>query len=232
MAPSGITTYVTFLCDFFPFHTHLGMVRHDQGVRREVLLPNNILPLGIISRKSHADSATSQTFVDSWFGYFVKKFSNDTNFVDPNSPVPTFDAIAPIVEDIYTRLFAIILGLNPTLFEAAPPSTMIQGTMLARSPRIILSRPALIITVALLTLNIIVVVAYYIRRPKKMLRQMPITIASVLELFDGSGLVTEARNRGGVSEEWKIGYGRFVGTNGKPKVGIERRPFVVPWGDG
>jgi len=90
----------------------------------------------------------------------------------------------------------------------------------------------LIITINLLVSNVFFILAYYIKRPKKLLRQMPTTIASVLELFDGSGLVAEARSRGGVSEECKIGYGRFVGTDGKPRVGIERRPFVVPGGNG
>ena len=90
-----------------------------------------------------------------------------------------------------------------------------------------MSRPAYIIIVTLLGLNILVALAYYIKRPKRMLKRMPTTIASVLDLFDGSGLVGEARVRGDVPEEWKLGYGRFVGTDGKPRVGIERRPFVV-----
>lgn len=62
----------------------------------------------------------NDTFVDTWFAYFVKEIANSTVFVDPEMPEPTFDAIAPIVEDIYTRVFAIILGLDPTCSKPHP----------------------------------------------------------------------------------------------------------------
>lgn len=95
-----------------------------------------------------------------------------------------------------------------------------------------MSQPAFIITMVLLAFNLLMAILYYANRPKKMLRQMPNTIASILALFDGSGLLEESREIGGLKEEWNIGYGRFIGTDGRPKLGIERRPFVVPWGNG
>lgn len=171
----------------------------------------------------------NDTFVDTWFAYFVKVLTNTTAFIDPAAPVPDFITIAPVIQHIYARIFAIMLSLHPSWFSNAPPGNLVSGSVLTTSSRIFMSRPAYIITVALLGLNILVALAYYIKRPKRMLKRMPTTIASVLELFDGSGLVGEARARGGVPEEWKLGYGRFVGTDGKPRVGIERRPFVVEW---
>ena len=175
----------------------------------------------------------NDTFVDTWFGYFIKALSNSTDLIDPDQPVPPVAKVTPIIEDIYTRVFAITLGLNPTIFKAAPPDTMLQGTISTRLTRITISRPALDVTIALLALNVIVALLYYVRRPRRMLKQMPTTIASILELFDGSGLLGELRQgEGKPSKEWRIGYGRFVGTDGRPKIGIERRPFVVPFGRG
>jgi len=174
----------------------------------------------------------NDTFVDTWFAFFIKQLTNVTVFIDPTQPVPTFDVIVPVVEDVYARVFAIILSLNTDWFGNPPPDARIAGTVFTAQSRIFLSRPAYIIIMTLLGLNILVATVYYAKRPKRMLRRMPTTIASVLELFDGSGLVKEANNGGGLKEDWKLGYGRFMGTDGKPRIGIERRPFVISWGDG
>lgn len=174
----------------------------------------------------------NDTFVDTWFAYFVKHLTNSTSFIDPTQAVPTFDAIAPVVEEVYERIFAITLSLQSDWFGEPKPEATIDGTIFTTQSRIFLSRPAYIITMTLLGFNILVAIAYYAKRPKRMLRRMPTTIASILELFDGSGLVKEASDAGGLKDEWKVGYGPFVGTDGRPRVGIERRPFVIPWGDG
>lgn len=174
----------------------------------------------------------NDTFVDSWFGYFIKTLSNSSLLVDPSAPLPASGLIAPLVEDIYTRLFAIILGLHPDWFSPAPAGTEIPGTMLVPCTRVFMSRPMLIIAVTLISLNVIVAVAYYSKRPRRMLDQMPNTIASVVQLFEGSGLIAEKSSDNGWREDWKFGYGRFVGLDKRPHLGIERRPFVVPWADG
>ncbi|KAL9578248.1 MAG: hypothetical protein Q9212_005836 [Teloschistes hypoglaucus] len=170
----------------------------------------------------------NDTFTDSWFGYFIKHLSNSTNFVDPATATPVFEQVAPYVENLYDRLFAIVLSLNQDWLADADKGTAIPGSLLIPCQRVFVSRPMFIITATLLALNIVVAMAYWTWRPKRMLPQMPYTIASVLNMFHGSGLVKEVENKEDWEEHWKFGYGRFVGTDGKPHVGVERRPFVVP----
>jgi len=158
-------------------------------------------------------------------------YSNSTDTVDPSSAVPPFDAIAPIVERIGTQLFAIILGLHTEWLSPAPPGTTVSGSVLKDTKRIFMAHPPFIVSVSLLGLNIIVALAYYIKRPKKMLRRMPTTVASILELFQGSTLVQEGKEHGRLSEDVTLAYGRFLGTDGKEHVGIERRAFVRRCGD-
>ena len=172
------------------------------------------------------------TFVDSWFGFFVKTLSNSSLPVDPSTPVPEYDSIAPLVEDIYTRLFAILLGLHPDWFAPAPAETELHGAVLVPCSRVFMSRPMFIIAISLISLNFVVAVAYYAKRPKRMLTEMPNTIASIIGLFEGSGLIAEKKSERGWHKDWKFGYGKYVGTDKKPHLGIERRPFVVPWADG
>ncbi|KAL8949296.1 MAG: hypothetical protein Q9222_004582 [Ikaeria aurantiellina] len=170
----------------------------------------------------------NDTFVDTWFGYFVKHLSNSTDLIDPSKPVPTFTEAVPYVKDIYARLFAIVLGLNQNWLAEAEKGATIAGIFIVPCQRVFVSRPMFIITVVLLALNIIVAIAYWARRPKKMLPAMPYTVASILAMVKGSGLVSEVGNVAKWENEWRFGYGRFVGTDGKPHVGLERRPFVVP----
>ena len=173
----------------------------------------------------------NDTFVDNWFPYFVKTLSKDTTLVDPLQPLPSVDVLAPVVEEVISRIFAITLSLNPSIFKQTPSNTSFVGSKLVTSERIFISRTAFVITITLLVFNVIVAILYYARRPKRVLRQMPTTVASLLELFDGSGLVDEMNEHDDVPRDWKLAYGHFRGTDGELKVGIERRPFVIPWGN-
>ncbi|KAL8919550.1 MAG: hypothetical protein Q9208_006742 [Pyrenodesmia sp. 3 TL-2023] len=170
----------------------------------------------------------NDTYVDTWFAYFIKHLSNSTTFIDPTTPVPQFESVAPYVEEVYTRLSAIVLSLNQAWLSPANTDSSMTGHMLVSCHRVSMSRPMFIITVTLLGLNVIVAIAYWAGRPPKMLTQVPYTIASAMSMFQGSTLVSDVDDEGQWSNDWRYGYGRFIGTDGKPHVGIERRPFVTP----
>lgn len=171
----------------------------------------------------------SGSYEDSWPGFLVKALTNSTTFIDPLLPAPGFYEIAPVVVDLLERLVPIILSLQPNAFVHAPHGSTVQGKMLVQCDRVFMSQPMFIVTVTLLMLNIAVGLAYYIYRPKPMPGGVPETIASVLALFDGSGLVKEKAMHRSWPVDWAFGYGKFIGVgDGRPKLGIERRPFVVP----
>ena len=96
-----------------------------------------------------------------------------------------------------------------------------------------MSSSIFIVTVILLLLNIAVAVAYYMRRPRPLPKAvLAETIAGELKLFNGSGLVEERVRDKPWPEDWRFGYGGFIGVgDSKPRMGIERRPFVVPLGE-
>ena len=76
-------------------------------------------------------------------------------------------------------------------------------------------------------IDILAAVAYYAQRPGLVLPRLPITVGRILGLFEGSGLAVEARRRGGLSDDFHIGYGKFICADGKPQIEIERRSFVM-----
>ena len=174
----------------------------------------------------------NDTTRDTWPGFLIKAITKSPILIDPALPAPDFEIVAPIVIDLIQRVFPIILSLSPSAFVTAPQGSKIEGKMLISCTRIFMSSPLFIATVTLLLLNIAVGVAYYICRPQPLPRSvLAETIAGVLKLFDGSGLVKEQVKDMPWPKGWRFGYGGFIGVDdGKPRMGIERRPFVVPLG--
>ena len=138
--------------------------------------------------------------------------------------------MAPLVEEIYARVFAISLGLNKGWLAPAPAHVVTEGKTLASSRRILVSQTAYILSIVLLSLDLIVAVIYHIYRPKKMLSHPPTTIAVVVEMFRGSSLGAEAKKEGGLDKEVELAYGKFIGIDGECHTGIERQPFAVAGG--
>ncbi|KAL8917668.1 MAG: hypothetical protein Q9172_005731 [Xanthocarpia lactea] len=183
---------------------------------------------------SKTSSGSQETFwhtdlvADSWLKYLIKSRMQSTAFLDPSLPPPSASAIGPVLEDISARLFAIVLGINTDIFLPAAAGSTIPGVTIIQVKRVFMSRPMFVVSIVLIALNLIMAVLYYAKRPPKMLEEMPTTIASILKLVEGSGLAMETADAK-IRAEWQIGYGRYVGTDGKPHIGIERKPFVVPW---
>lgn len=185
----------------------------------------------------------NDTFARTWFTYIMKTSTNSTAFLDPYAPAPSFEPTAKLVSEIYTFLAAIMFGLNiDNFFLPASPPTRQSGTVAISTRRVFMSRPMFIISITLLALNILVAIWYYACRPKRFLTRMPTSIANLIAMFPASHLVRELAEEGGregnggaagwEGKGWRFGYGRYVGTDGKPHVGIERRPFVVPLEEG
>lgn len=170
----------------------------------------------------------NDTLAETYVGSFIKALTNSSNPIDPSLPLPAFELIKPVIEDIYTRLYAIILGTHLEWFMSATPESTIPGTVFVPSTRVFMSRTMFIVVITLLSLNVVVAIACYSKRPRPMLQQMPDTIANVLALFEGSGIVAERDADKGWPADWKFGYGKFDGLDGKPHLGIDRQPFVVP----
>ena len=56
---------------------------------------------------------------------------------------------------------------------------------------------------------------------------MPFTIASQIAFFADSHVIDDVVGKEGRRlEDYRYGYGRFVGKSGKVRVGIEREGFV------
>jgi hypothetical protein len=181
--------------------------------------------------KWHNDS-----FPSDWHSYVMKMMNPGTGFLDPALPPPDFDLIADIFTRAYQKTFAIWLSLDHDRLLALASEngeSVISATIRRPEIRIVVSRPMIILSSTILGLYIIVAVAVYARRPGKFLPRMPLTMASDIALFAASKAVgeTEAEDmwkHGLAKDEKRFGYGSFIGLDGKPHVGVEGVPFVIP----
>jgi hypothetical protein len=150
---------------------------------------------------------------------------------------------------LHRRLFAIILSLNTHILVSCP-NGQVSGIISSQVHRIFMSRNMFIISIVLLSLNVFVAILYYLRRPKRFLPRMPTTLASIIAFVAASRALPRCTGttaatilkslsfnlrtkphilpRPDRDLRLRFGFGKFIGTDGKPHVGIERHPLVVP----
>jgi hypothetical protein len=186
---------------------------------------------GSIAGVWHNDS-----FPSDWHSYVMKMMNPDAGFLDPALPPPDFDLVAGMFTRAYQKTFSTWLGLDHgRLLAPAPESekSVISATIRRQELRIVVSRPMTILSSTILGLYIIVAVAVYARRPGKFLPRQPLTMASDIALFAASKAAremdaTDMSKHGCEKEEQRFGYGSFIGVDGRPHIGVERVPFVIP----
>jgi hypothetical protein len=130
--------------------------------------------------------------------------------------------------ELYQQLFAILVALAaPTAFPSAESSTPFQIEALSVETRLFVAPTMFRITLTLLLLHFIVAVLYYVYRPGKCLPRLPTSIAAVISYVHASRALEDF----GISEaeskrrKRRYAFGRFVGTDGKTYIGIERQDY-------
>ncbi len=192
---------------------------------------NTLVSLPIAVNSWHNDSLSRD-----WVNYLLRLSLNSTRLVDPAQPVPSADEANALVGSMYQRLSASLLGLNTSLFDAAPANApLLAGTFTSTEPRIFMNNLAFFASVVMLFLAAAIAAIVYARERRFYLPRLPSTIGSLIAYVAASRAVRqfgdEAEHAGLKSgSRPTYSFGSFVGVDGKPHVGIERDPYVVPMG--
>jgi hypothetical protein len=198
-----------------------------------VLDPYNAVAKWYLTNPSwHNDSYPSD-----FFNYLMAHTTNITAFLDPGLSPPSFEEAAPLLNMLYSKLFAIILANN--INKAMRPSDdteRIAGVSMRTETRIFVQEEMLVVAVVILVVFMLVTLALYIRRPWRFLPRMPTTLASQMAFFAASHALRDLAETSDMSEQernsylkWsrqRCGFEKFVGTDGRPHIGIEREPLV------
>lgn len=179
----------------------------------------------------------NDSYPSDFYNYLIAQTLNSSATLDPLVPPPSFNTTAPIMEALYTRVFAIVLGTHvDTVLQPTDRKIVAAGSILSPEIRIFVSTPMFILSIAILSTYILFTVTLYIRRPWKILPRLPTTIISQIPYFAASHTLQDHSIMSGTSEKDKssnapgtrqrYGFGRFIGTDGKAHIGIEREPLV------
>lgn len=187
---------------------------------------NRLLATGGRNLQWHNDSSSLD-----WINTIIKQSSNSSSIIDPNAPVPNASDMVPMMNSLYKGLFATLIGLNSHVFGPAVPGNTMNATITTLETRIFITPIMFKITITLLGLHLLVAITVYVRRPKRFLPRMPTTIASIIAYVSASHLLQDLHNHKGSTKPMKntrLAYGRFIGTDGRSHVGIEKKALVVP----
>lgn len=172
----------------------------------------------------HNDSVTTD-----WMNYYLKIATNGTDLIDPNKPLPDAVRLVPIVQEIYQRIGAALLGANRDLFVESPQNqgSVLLATIETQDTKIFMDNTALIISLTILGIYLLVSILLYARQRRILLPRMPSTIGSTVAYAAGSRAVRLYNGPGkdGSARE-TYSFGRYLGIDGKAHIGIELDPYV------
>ncbi|KAK0615857.1 hypothetical protein B0T17DRAFT_496936 [Bombardia bombarda] len=225
---------------FIPLNQSRALVREANSINSNACSP----VLGIVC------GWHNQTVTTDWFNYILKYYLNSTALVDPSQGVPNASLVIPAVQDVYQRLFAILLAQHMDMFQAAAVTNEavadVSGLMMVEERRIFMNDAAFIISLVILSLDIVLLTVLYIRERKAFLPRLPSTIVSLIAYVAASRLAREydggehdkrrrpKREEGLMKDHYlapTYSFGKYLGIDGKPHIGIEVDPFVTPVDD-
>ncbi|KAK6849825.1 hypothetical protein PG995_013658 [Apiospora arundinis] len=161
-------------------------------------------------------------------------------FTDPATPLPHTDTLVSETEAVMRLLAGAILQQNPALFEVAADSTpTIQGTRRITVTKIFMGDIAFIISMVLLSVNVVTAMVVYVFGPTPFLPRFPDTIGSVLGYVaksrltepDWEAITSSSEDEGTAGEEktrkTTYSFGRYTDRDGNEHLGIDVDPFVV-----
>ncbi|KAF4986741.1 hypothetical protein FDECE_15799 [Fusarium decemcellulare] len=169
----------------------------------------------------------NDTTARDWLNYFITVLHGNRTNLDPATPVPEPESLTPVVEEMYRRLYAIILGLNEQIFDHENVGKSITATRRTKETRIFMEDASFIITMTVLALNTVVASIFYIRAIKFVLPRMPTTIGSILAYVAPSRLASSSPRRMPGQAGRTFSFGRYLDADGEVRLGIELDPYVV-----
>ncbi|CAM1505123.1 Fc.00g107600.m01.CDS01 [Cosmosporella sp. VM-42] len=167
------------------------------------------------------------TASSDWMNHLLKIYLGDDSFLDPAAPTPDPNALIPSVGAIYKMIVANYMGLNQYIFIDKDQPSTIDGTRTATQTRVFLSQPGFIVSFAILILYVLATIIVYMRRAEPLLPRMPTTIGSLIAYIAPSKVLGDYSS-GGLRNDSTLGFGRYVGKDGRAHIGIEYSDRIVP----
>lgn len=184
----------------------------------------------------------NDTVARDWSNRLYIELRGNRDWLDASIPPPAYNSAIPLISKVSKRVFTSVVSLNrarmnmtatseskfATLASGTSSRTLVDAQAVVPERRIFMSKPNFIISITILIFDFLVLMSFRISLPKPFLPRMPFTIASQIAFFAGSHIIEDVVKNGLDLQDFRYGYGKFIGRNGTVHVGIERDSFVQP----
>ena len=172
------------------------------------------------------------------FSQFIGEYLINKTLSNPATPPPSFEDAQLALSKFYKRFFAILLAQNQDrLFvPAGKVRRSAIGKLESLKPRMSMDPAMFYIAVAILGFQLIAGVIIFASTPRRFLPRFPYSLVSEIGFFHSSSALSDVAGTANMSSAMRsrhlrklggtYGYGRFRGSDGKSRVGIERMSLI------
>ena len=172
------------------------------------------------------------------FLHFIGEYLINKTLSDPATPPPSFEDAEHAVSKFYKRLFTILLAQNQErIFVPAGKVRRSEvGQLESLKPRMSMDPVMFYIAVVILGFQLIAGAIIFASTPKRFLPRFPYNLVSEISFFHASNALSDVAGTANMNSAmrrkhlrglgWTYGYGRFRGSDGKSRVGIERMNLI------
>jgi len=172
------------------------------------------------------------------FSQFIGEYLINKTLSDPSTPSPSFEDAQHALSMPYKRFFTILLAQNQDkIFVPAGKVRRSEvGKLESLKPRMSMDPVMFYIAVIVLGFQLIAGAIIYTSRPRCFLPRFPYNLVSEISFFHRSSALSDVAGTANMSSAmrsrhlkglgWTYGYGRFRGSDGKKRVGIERMSLI------
>ena len=173
--------------------------------------------------------------------YLIQISSLDTQLCDPAAPPPSFEVAQGGFQFFYSWLAPIVIGQNSgRIFRSTTKDggrkPQVSGQRISVQNRVSMDPVMFYIAVVLLGFSALASVVIFTARPRRFLPWLPNSLAAEIGLFYASQALEDTAGTAHMSSAMRekrlaalgmeYGYGKFVGTDGKAHLGVERMGLI------
>jgi len=175
------------------------------------------------------------------FLHFIGEYLINKTLSNPSTPSPSFEDAQNALSKFYKRFFTILLAQNQDrIFVPAGKVRRSEvGELESLKPRMSMDPVMFYIAVVILGFQLIAGAIIFAWMPRRFLPRFPYNLASEISFFQASSALSDVAGTANMSSAmrsrhlkglgWTYGYGKFMGSDGKSHVGIERMNLITDY---
>ena len=173
--------------------------------------------------------------------HYLVELMTDGDVSYPSTPPPSFEVVQRGFQTFYSWFVSIVIGQNSgRIFRSTTKDggrkPQVSGQIISIRNRVSMDPVMFYISVVLLGFSALASVVIFTARPRRFLPWLPDSLAAEIGLFYASQALEDTAGTAHMSSAMRekrlaalgmeYGYGKFMGTDGKVHLGVERMGLI------